>query len=103
MALQNKNDINLEVITEFRKRHASITRLAVTMAVFIGIILMLSYSGVTSKFTIVMLLGLSFAYGVIVNVKKWRCPSCNGHLGKLYLGLKEPKYCPRCGIKLIEE
>lgn len=34
--------------------------------------------------------------------KFWRCPSCQKHLGKLYIGLDHPKYCPECGIELID-
>jgi len=103
MSKQHQNDTSTKVTREFAKRRLAITRLAITVMILTGVILLMAYAGLVPKFITALMLGLFFVYGAIVNVWKWRCPSCNGHLGKLYLGLKEPKYCPGCGIKLIEE
>ncbi len=91
-----------EVIAEFRNRRERINRLAVTLGIIAGATVILTYVGVASNTTAAFLLAVFFIWAGFVNVKVWRCPSCNAHLGKLYLGLKEPKHCPNCGIKLIE-
>ncbi|MFA6547321.1 MAG: hypothetical protein WCT11_00035 [Candidatus Magasanikbacteria bacterium] len=36
--------------------------------------------------------------GLIFSLKNWRCPACNGYLRKNV----NPKFCPKCGIKLQE-
>jgi uncharacterized protein with PIN domain len=100
---QNKNYTNQEIIVEFKKRRTFIERFTFMMAILVGVISILTYYSITPKLLGILLLGLFFIYAFIVNFKKWRCPYCNGHLGKLYIGLKQPKYCPNCGIKLIED
>jgi len=98
----NKNISEKEVVEEFRNRREKITRLAVTLGIIAGAIVIMTYTGVASKTTAAFLLVVFFISTVFVHLKIWRCPSCNGHLGRLYLGLKEPKHCPNCGIRLIE-
>ena len=34
---------------------------------------------------------------VVFSFQNWRCPACNGYLGR-YWG---PKYCPKCGVALV--
>jgi len=91
------------VIAEFTSRRKKITRLAILLGIITGAVAIVSYQDGISKTSTAILLAVSFTWAIIVNVKIWRCPSCNGHLGRLYLGLKEPKYCPKCGIKLVKE
>lgn len=39
----------------------------------------------------------AFVVGALVfSFKNWRCPACNGYLGKTF----NPKYCSRCGVEL---
>lgn len=104
MARQPNTDISdEEVVAEFEKRRATITRLAIITGIGGGAVLVLAYLGLASNTAAVLLFVIVGVYAAIVNVRTWRCPSCSGHLGKLYLGLKEPKHCPNCGIRLIEE
>ena len=92
-----------KVIAEFEKRRSNLTRLAIIIGVIVAAVCIMAYQSGISKTTTAVLLSVSFVWALIVHVKIWRCPSCNGHLGRLYLGLKLPKYCPHCGIILIEE
>ena len=96
-----KNISEREVIAEFAKRRSKLTRLAIFLGIIVGGVVIMDFQTGISKPTTAILLGISFIWALIVHVKIWRCPSCNGHLGRLYLGLKEPKFCPNCGIKLI--
>ncbi len=34
--------------------------------------------------------------GVVLSLKTWRCPACNGYLGKAM----RLNFCPRCGVAL---
>jgi len=99
----NKNINKEEVVAEFTIRRAKITRLAIMLGIITGGAIIFLYEGIASNTTAVIVLVVIFASAAFVNIKVWRCPSCNGHLGKLYLGLKEPKHCPNCGIKLVEQ
>ena len=104
MTQNQKNDLSeKEVIAEFEARRSKLTRLAIILGTVVGVIVFMRYQNGTSTATTAILLAAAFIWAVMVNVKIWRCPSCGGHLGRLYLGLKEPKFCPNCGIKLIEQ
>jgi len=98
-----KNVSEEEVVAEFKNRRRKIARLAIILGIVAGAVIILAYQGNALNSTAMLLLVVFFISAAFVNVKIWRCPSCNGHLGKLYLGLKEPKHCPNCGIKLIEQ
>jgi len=104
MTQERKKDINeKEVIAEFEERRSKLTRLAILIGVIVGAVSLMAYQSGMSKTMTAIILTVSFIWALVVHVKIWRCPSCNGHLGRLYLGLKLPKYCLHCGIKLIEE
>jgi len=98
----NKNICEEKVVAEFAIRHAKITRLAIVAAIIIGVAFFFLYKGIASNTMAMILFAAIFILAAFVNLKVWRCPSCGGHLGKLYLGLKQPKHCPNCGIKLVE-
>ena len=85
-----------KVIAEFEKRRSNLTRLAIIIGVIVAAVCIMAYQSGISKTTTAVLLSVSFVWALIVHVKIWRCPCCNGHLGRLYLGLKLPKYCPHC-------
>ena len=34
--------------------------------------------------------------GVVLSLRTWRCPACNGYLGKAM----RLNFCPRCGVAL---
>jgi len=92
-----------EIIAEFESRRSRLTGFAVIIGVIIGTVSLMAYYESLSKSMTAVFLVASFIWALIVHVRIWRCPSCNGHLGRLYLGLKLPKFCPQCGIKLIGE
>jgi len=98
----NKKISEEEVIAEFSKRRKRVTQLAVSLGILVGVLVIL-YQGVASNTIMIILLVLLFVAAAYMNIKIWRCPSCNGHLGKLYLGLKGPKHCPNCGIRLLRQ
>ncbi len=104
MTQERKKYINeKEVIAEFEERRSKLTRLAIIIGVIVGAVSLMAYQSGISKTMTAIILAVLFIWALIVHVKIWRCPSCNGHLGRLYLGLKLPKYCPHCGIILIKE
>ena len=95
-------DIRKEVIAEFEERRSKLTRLAIIIGIVVGAVSLMAYEGGISKAITAIFLSGSFVWALVVHVKLWRCPSCNGHLGRLSLVLKLPKFCPHCGIHLIE-
>ena len=103
MTQKRRKDIDeKEVIAEFEVRRSKLTRFTIIVGAIVGAVSLMAYQSGISKTMTAILLAISFIWALIVHVKIWRCPSCNGHLGRLYLGLKLPKFCPHCGIKLIE-
>ncbi len=34
--------------------------------------------------------------GIVFSFRNWRCPGCNGYLGRTF----NPKFCQKCGIQL---
>lgn len=40
---------------------------------------------------------VALAAVTIFTFRNWRCPACNGYLGKAI----SPKFCPKCGAQLI--
>jgi len=104
MTRQFRNNISAEeVIAEFTIRRAKIARLVIMLGIISGGAVIFFYQDIASNTSAMILLAVVFAFAIYVHVKVWRCPSCNGHLGRYYPGLKEPKHCPNCGIKLIEQ
>ncbi len=99
----DKTSSEIEVVSEFRNRQRMINRLAIVVGIITGVAIILGFLGIASNTIAALLITVVFVSALFVNLKVWRCPSCNGHLGKLYLGLKEPKHCPNCGIKLVEQ
>lgn len=49
------------------------------------------------------LVAVLLAIAAVSNLVFWRCPACGGHLGKLYIGLPLPKFCPNCGVRMLED
>jgi len=98
----NKNISEKEVVADFTIRRTKITRLAIMLGIIAGGAIIFLYQGIATNTTAIILLVVIFVSAAFINIKLWRCPSCNGHLGKLYLGLKKPRHCPNCGIKLVE-
>jgi len=99
---RNKTISEKDVIAEFEERRSKLARFAIIIGITIGAVILMAFQNGISNNVTAIILAISFVWALIVHVKIWRCPSCNGHLGRLYLGLKLPKYCPHCGIKLIE-
>ena len=97
-----KNISEKIVFAEFENRRRKITLIAITLGVLVGAIVIIEYQRGVTDSVMAIVLAASFIWAILAHVKLWRCPSCNGHLGRLYLSLKEPRYCPNCGIKLIE-
>ncbi len=91
------------VAAQFSSRRLLLTQLAVLLGIVAAGLLTLAYLGIAHQSVITVLVGLLLAFALVVNLRLWRCPSCNGHLGKLYIGIKQPKFCPNCGIRLIED
>ncbi len=106
-----RNSRRLPPVTQWGKHYSSTNQFAEMghnigdnhSRVIAGAISIVAYQSGISKTMTGALLVVSFVWALIVHVKLWRCPSCNGHLGRLYLGLKLPKFCPHCGIRLFDE
>jgi len=99
---QNKELSEKDIIKEFERRRKSLMVIAIVFGVTISAVVLGSLLGWMPNTTTAIVLIISFLWAFIANIRMWRCPLCNGHLGKLYLGIKLPKYCSHCGIKLIE-
>jgi len=65
-----------------------------------GLVLSWLYAPGASWIRGVLVLAL-LTIAVVSNLVFWRCPACGGHLGKLYIGLQYPKFCPNCGVRLL--
>jgi hypothetical protein len=94
-----------EVVAEFAVRRKRITQLAVLSGVVVGLAILVLYNNrMVSNGNVIaaLVVGAVVIVAAFVNVKLWRCPACEGHLGKLYLGLRWPKHCPNCGIALVD-
>ena len=100
MRQSNKHISEEQVVAEFAIRRAKITKLAVIVGILAGAAIIFLYMGIASNVIAAILFVAILIPAALVNVKLWRCPACNAHLGKLYLGLKGPKYCPACATKL---
>lgn len=91
---------NPEVIEEFRKRKGR--QLMVLLPVFAAVFLMAmtdgpgeAVMGISGDILVPISIGVIFA-GVAFSIYNWRCPSCNGYLGKGF----SPKFCTKCGEQL---
>lgn len=45
---------------------------------------------------LILFLFLAIAGAIACSLWNWRCPACNGYLGKQI----SPKFCGRCGVEL---
>lgn len=93
---------NQEIVSALKDRRRKIVRLAFIVGAVVGVAIILGSLGFASNTIVIATLIICFVAALFINLKLWRCPSCNGHLGKLYFGLEEPKYCSVCGIKLLD-
>ena len=99
---RNKELSEKEITKEFVRRRKRLMVIAIIFGVTISAVVLGALQGWMPNAATATVLIISFLWAFIANMRMWRCPSCNGHLGKLYLGINLPKYCPHCGIKLIE-
>jgi bacteriorhodopsin len=53
------------------------------------------YGVSADKFAVVFLIALVAAFAF--TFKNWRCPACNGYLGRAM----NPKHCVKCGAQLL--
>ena len=90
-----------EIVTSFLKKRKLlyIHIIIITIMGIIAMVLFYKY-GMDKKATAAIMV-VSGLWSWYIHKKLWRCPSCDGHLGRLYIGLKLPKFCPECGVKLI--
>lgn len=77
--------------------------LSISIGAVVGVVALAARAHAFSGGTAVVIMVVLFLWALVVNMMLWRCPSCGGHLGKLYFGEKFQKYCPNCGIKLMEK
>ena len=87
----------------FKKRQQSIIRSMIGISVLVASVSFLVLREIIPKLDALAVLIPAFGYAIIINLTKWRCPACHHHLGKLYHGLREPRYCSYCGVKLINK
>ncbi len=102
MSRRSSDSVNEEnVFAEFTHRRKIITISAIVTGTLVGVAVVLLRNSQVSDMVAMALFVVVSVLAAIVNLKFWRCPVCNGHLGKLYLGLKKPKHCPACGVQLV--
>ena len=92
------------VIAEFAKRRKKIYTLIALIVILTGGVLFLIFKeeALTRPAGALLMVAI-FAITLFGHLRIWRCPHCNGHLGRLYLGLDSPRFCPQCGIRLVEK
>jgi len=89
---------------EFQRRRKTITRLAIAIAVLSLLVTGTFFTGIISSPVTAALIFLAVGFcAAYTNFKLWRCPSCKAHLGRLYIGVSGPKFCPQCGIRLAPD
>ncbi len=92
------------VIKEFAERRKKIYLLILLCASLIGVVLFATLQlGVLTRPASAALMVVVFVFALFIHLRLWRCPHCNKNLGKLYIGLNHPKFCPECGVRLTEE
>ncbi len=105
MTIQERQPTDVEqrrIFEQFARQRKMIVFLAADMALLVAIVLALFFTGIAPPTIAVGLLLASFGFGAVVNLRLWRCPHCKQHLGKLYFGISEPRFCPHCAVPLIE-
>ena len=97
------SDYTEEQIIEFKTRFAR-RRLA-RILVAIPVVAFIFFSGTSmgrgkffdGVYEVAGPVGVAALLGILVAlIYKWRCPACNGYLGRAF----SPKYCPKCGVEL---
>jgi len=97
----HEEEKNRRVSEEFKKRRNRqiIVTIPAIVAVFCFILLQEGKIGFTCSVPSQILNGILIALviGLVVfSLKNWRCPACNGYLGKAW----NPRFCQRCGVRL---
>jgi hypothetical protein len=81
---------------EFREAYAARrTRQLVFTVVFIVLIVPVAIASDRVKGLPILLFILVFG-GLAFSLRNWRCPACNGYLGRTF----NPKFCQKCGAQL---
>ena len=81
---------------EFRELFAARrTRQIVFTVVFIALLAPVAIASEKVRGLVVLMIVL-IAAGVAFSLRNWRCPACNGRLGRCH----NPKFCQKCGVQL---
>lgn len=86
---------------EFIRNRKKLYRVVVISALLMFGIVYLLESKIAGFVPAILLMFASIGLSIWGVTTFWRCPSCRCHLGKLYIGLDHPKYCPECGVQLL--
>ena len=69
--------------------------LAIFPAIAVMLLLILLENRVTSMVLTILLLAVVIGMAAF-SFRNWRCPACEGHLGRG----AGPRFCPKCGVQL---
>ena len=88
------------VVEEFKRRQKRQLVVTLPLVVLVFAILVLGDRGISlggvscsaiARPAFVVLIGL-----ILFSLQNWRCPACNGYLGKVI----SPRFCSKCGAAL---
>jgi hypothetical protein len=93
--------IDRNVLEEFKRRRSrQLIATVPTIAAMLPLIFAHESNGylfLGIPITLLLPISLVIIIGMLIfSFTNWRCPSCNGYLGKRI----SPKYCSKCGIQL---
>lgn len=92
-----------DVPAEFVRRRRKVYVAIVLLAVGCGLLALSWLYAPGAAWVRALLVAVLLAIAAVSNLVFWRCPACGGHPGKLYIGLPLPKFCPNCGVRLLED
>ena len=92
-----------DIAHEVARRRGTLRLAMVVVSVAIVASLIAVWMGWAERVVGAAIFAVVFVIAAFVNIRVWRCPACNGHLGRLYIGIPGPRHCPQCGTSLVKE